>query len=94
MGVPADRIAIVPYAIDNQTLYREFQRWKPLRTVLRNELGITEDGVVALYVGRLVRSERSYGTNRPLLDAFPAEPPTHMRWCWWVMAKPAKQLKE
>jgi glycosyltransferase involved in cell wall biosynthesis len=57
MGVPAHRITVVPYAIDNQTLYREFQKWRQLRTETRNELGIGKDVVVALYVGRLDKAK-------------------------------------
>jgi len=54
-GVRQDQISLVPYAVDNAFFTTAAERLAPERRELRHELGIAEEEVVALFVGKLMR---------------------------------------
>jgi glycosyltransferase involved in cell wall biosynthesis len=54
-GIPRDRISLAPYAIDNKQMIYQAALFKRCAQGIRSELGIEQDAVVILYVGRMVR---------------------------------------
>jgi glycosyltransferase involved in cell wall biosynthesis len=53
-GVPAERLFFTPYAVDNDALRSADIELRPVRSLLRAELGITSDSPLILFVGRLI----------------------------------------
>ncbi len=65
-GIAADRLALAPYAVDNESLFAEARRWDGQRPALRRTLGIPDDLPVILYVSKLTARKRPMD----LLEAF------------------------
>jgi glycosyltransferase involved in cell wall biosynthesis len=58
LGVPSDRIFMVPYTVDNLWYARLAEEWRPRREVVRAELGLPQAMPVVVAVLRFVERER------------------------------------
>jgi len=54
LGIPESRIFSTPLAVDNEFFQHEWRRLRPQRAALRSQIGIPEDAVVVLSIGRLL----------------------------------------
>jgi glycosyltransferase involved in cell wall biosynthesis len=57
-GVPAEKLFLAPYAVDNEYLFTQLTYWRPQRAALRRALGIMDEKPVILYVGKLTPRKR------------------------------------
>jgi glycosyltransferase involved in cell wall biosynthesis len=57
-GVPEDRIAIAPYAVDNAYFFAEADRLRESRTMLLEELGLSPGLPLIVYAGKLIPRKR------------------------------------
>lgn len=65
-GVPQKQIYECPYAVDNKRFFAEHEKLLPRRESLRQELGVSKEDVVILFVGKLIDKKRPFD----LLKAF------------------------
>jgi glycosyltransferase involved in cell wall biosynthesis len=65
-GVAEEKIFFVPYVVDNSALSRQCERYFPQRETLRRELGMPQEKMITLFVGRLTARKRPMD----LLEAF------------------------
>jgi glycosyltransferase involved in cell wall biosynthesis len=52
-GVPASKLKNSPYCVDTKFFETEVQRWIPKRENIRDSLGISSEGVVLVFSGKL-----------------------------------------
>lgn len=57
-GAPATKIFSTPYAVDNERFIAEAQRLQPKRAELRRAIGLNENDVAILFVGKLIQKKR------------------------------------
>lgn len=74
LGFPRERAAVIPYGVDVET----FSPGSAGRNAWRQELGIPDDGVLLLSVGRMV-SKKGYQVLLPMLpELLAAHPNLHL----------------
>lgn len=59
-GIPAERIFRSPFTIDEQTYRAQLTRKDAARAALRAELGVAQDALLALFVGKLSARKRPF----------------------------------
>lgn len=57
-GAPEGKLFFVPYAVDNERYIAAAENFKPQKQKFRNELGIKQNDVVVLFVGKLIEKKR------------------------------------
>ena len=57
-GVPQNKLFFAPYAVDNERYYEEEKLLPVDRNILKKSVGITENGPVILFVGKLSAKKR------------------------------------
>ncbi|MEK7465645.1 MAG: glycosyltransferase family 4 protein [Patescibacteria group bacterium] len=65
-GVPADRIFLTPYSVDNDFFINQNSKYKPHQTELKKELNLPVDLPVVIFMGKLIHRKRP----EDLLKAF------------------------
>jgi glycosyltransferase involved in cell wall biosynthesis len=58
MGVPEERIFLVPYTVDNERFMRESRLGPAARERLQRELGVADGGPVVLYASKLIARKK------------------------------------
>ncbi|MEK7608640.1 MAG: glycosyltransferase family 4 protein [Patescibacteria group bacterium] len=58
MGASKDRLFFVPYAVDNERLFRAAEAYKNKKSDLRVKYGIPNDAIVILFAGKLISKKR------------------------------------
>jgi glycosyltransferase involved in cell wall biosynthesis len=58
LGVPAERIALAPYSVDNVFFQQETKRWRTRRAELRAGLGLPPELPVILFPSKLIERKR------------------------------------
>ena len=57
MGIPNADITLAPYAIDNEAFYDHYVQWKSMSAETRQHLNISDESIIVLYIGRLVKEK-------------------------------------
>ena len=73
-GARPDRIFFVPHVIDFDFMVSESRRFQTKRSELRQQLGLREDGVVFIFVGKFTDIKRPLDFVRAVQDALKQEP--------------------
>lgn len=68
LGVSEDKMIFMPSAVDNEFFRHQFLRYKAEREKIRKEIGLNEDDIVILTVGRLVEVKRPFDIIDALLE--------------------------
>lgn len=58
LNVPARKIFFTPYAVDNDRLIKEYNKLRDQKHLLRQEIGIVDDKVIFLFVGKFIPKKR------------------------------------
>jgi glycosyltransferase involved in cell wall biosynthesis len=73
-GARQDRIFLVPHVIDFDFMVSESRRFQTMRSELRQQWGLREDGVVFIFVGKFTDIKRPLDFVRAVQDALKQEP--------------------